>query len=187
MIKRLCDIILALISITIFIIPYILIWIGIRITSSGPGIYWSKRVGQNSVYFMMPKFRTMYLNAPELPKNEISNPKKYITPIGHLLRQTSLDEIPQIYSVLIGQMSIVGPRPALFNEYELIDKREEIGINILRPGITGLAQVNGRDKNTLLQKIEYDQIYLKNQSLLFDLKIIIKTFILVLKANNVSH
>lgn len=187
MIKRLSDIIIVLISITIFIIPFILICIGIRVTSKGPVFYWSKRIGQNGIFFMMPKFRTMYLNAPELPKNQISNPKKFITPIGFLLRQTSLDEIPQIYSVLIGQMSIVGPRPALFNEYELIYKRKELGIDILLPGITGLAQVNGRDKNTLLKKVKYDQIYLKNQSFLLDLKIIIKTFILVLKANNVSH
>lgn len=187
MTKRLCDILIALITIPIFSILFIFIWITIRITSPGPGIYWSKRIGQNGMIFMMPKFRTMLLKTPEVQTDEIFDPQKYLTPIGSFLRHTSLDETPQILSVLTGKMSIVGPRPALYNQHELIAKRKELGIDILRPGITGWAQINGRDQIKLSQKICLDHQYLKNQSFVFDLKIIIKTMILVLKAKNVLH
>ena len=187
MIKRICDILIALITINIFIIPCVFIWLAVKLTSSGPGLYWSQRVGRNGLIFMMPKFRTMRTETPELGTDEILSPTKYITPIGSFLRNTSLDEIPQILTVLIGKMSIVGPRPALRNQHSLIAKRKKLGVDILRPGITGWAQINGRDEITLSKKVYLDQQYLRRQSFMFDLKIIIKTIKLVLTAKNVIH
>ena len=187
MTKRLCDVLIALITIPFFSIPFIFIWIAVRTTSPGPGIYWSKRIGQRGIIFMMPKFRTMLLKTPEVQTDKIFDPQNYLTPIGSFLRHTSLDETPQILCVLTGKMSVVGPRPALYNQYELIAKRKELGIESLRPGITGWAQINGRDQITLSQKIYLDLEYLKKQSFMFDLKIIIKTMKLVLKSKNVLH
>lgn len=187
MIKRLFDIIISFIAIVIFIIPGVFIAISIILTSHGPIIYWSKRVGANSTYFKMPKFRTMNIETPEIETDKILYPKQYITPIGSLLRKTSLDELPQFFSVLLGDMSIVGPRPALHNQYNLINERKELQIDILRPGITGWAQINGRDNIPLSKKVALDKEYLQNQSTLFDFKIIIKTIFLVLKSKDIVH
>lgn len=187
MIKRTCDIIISLITISILMLPCIFIWLAIKLTSSGPGLYWSRRAGRNDKFFIMPKFRTMRVGTPEIATDQLSHPKKYMTPIGFFLRKTSLDEIPQFLSVLSGEMSIVGPRPALHNQNELIYRRKKLGIDILRPGITGWAQINGRDDITLSEKIFFDHEYLKYQSLLFDFKIIIRTISLVLKRKNTLH
>ena len=187
MTKRICDILIALITFSLIIIPCVFIWVIVKLTSSGPGIHWSRRVGRKGEIFMMPKFRTMRIDTPELATDKISDPKQFITPIGSFLRNKSLDELPQVLSVLIGDMSIVGPRPSLYNQYELIAKRKNLGIDKLRPGITGWAQINGRDKITLSQKLFLDQQYLKHQSFIFDLKIIIGTLKLVLRAKNVIH
>ena len=187
MIKRISDILIALIAIGILLIPCIFIWFGVKLTSSGPGIYWSQRAGRNGNFFMMPKFRTMLIDTPEIETDKLSYAKQYITSIGHFLRKTSLDELPQFISVLSGEMSIVGPRPALYNQNNLIQKRKELGIDILRPGITGWAQIKGRDEITLSKKIRLDQEYLEHQSLLFDFKIILKTIFLVLKSKHITH
>jgi O-antigen biosynthesis protein WbqP len=144
-------------------------------TSSGPIFFWSKRVGINNKVFMMPKFRTMINGSPELATHLFHNANDFITPIGFLLRKTSLDELPQLWSILIGKMSFVGPRPALFNQYDLIAERQKFGIDKLKPGLTGLAQINGRNRITMNEKIYYEYIYVKEKSFILDLKIIFLT------------
>ena len=187
MTKRICDIIIAIITVSILIFPCVFVWIAVKLTSPGPAIYWSRRASRKGKFFMMPKFRTMSLETPEVATDKLQNPKKYLTSIGSFLRKTSLDELPQFLSVLIGNMSIVGPRPALYNQHELIAKRKELGIDTLRPGITGWAQINGRDDITLTEKIYLEHQYLQRQSILFDFKIIIKTVLTVIKSRNVVH
>ena len=159
----------------------------VRITSQGPSIYWSKRVGVNNTTFQMPKFRTMKLNAPTLATHLIENSNTFLTPIGGILRRLSLDEIPQLFSILKGEMTIVGPRPALFNQNDLILLRKEKGVDSLVPGITGWAQVNGRDALTIPEKVDLDAEYLNKQSIMFDLLIIKITIIKVLMKNDISH
>ena len=156
-------------------------------TSEEPFIYWSKRVGKNSNIFLMPKIRTMKMATPQLATNKIENVKNYMLPLGNFLRKTSLDEIPQFLSVLKGEMSIVGPRPALFNQYDLIDQRKNYKLDLLKPGITGLAQISGRDNLSIVKKVELDREYAKHQSFFFDLKIISFTVIKVLKIKNIRH
>ena len=187
MTKRACDIVIALIIISILIFPCIFICIAIKCNSSGPAIYWSRRAGRMGKFFMMPKFRTMLVTTPEVATDKLLYPKQYITPIGSFLRSTSLDEIPQFLSVLSGNMSIVGPRPALHNQSVLIAKRKELGIDILRPGITGWAQINGRDDIGLSKKVFFDYEYLQHQSVLFDFKIILKTMSVAIKSKNIIH
>ena len=187
MIKRAFDIIIALISINILIVPCILIFIAVKLTSSGPALYWSLRIGRKNTFFMMPKFRTMCLKTPELASDKLKDPTKYLTPIGSFLRHNSLDELPQFLSVLSGDMSVVGPRPALHNQNSLITKRKEFGIDVLLPGITGWAQINGRDNISLSKKIALDNYYLKHKSILLDFKIIIITISKVLRSKNVIH
>lgn len=187
MVKRLCDILIAFITIIILIIPCVFISIIIIRTSSGPIIYWSRRIGSNGTHFMMPKFRTMQEYTPEIETDKLSEPQKYLTSIGSFLRRSSIDELPQLFSVLIGDMSLVGPRPALYNQYDIIKKRNKLGIDILKPGITGWAQINGRDHLSIEQKINFDYEYLKKQSVFFDFKIIFKTISLVIKCRNISH
>lgn len=185
--KRICDILLSIIIISILFIPSIFIWLAIKLTSSGPGFYWSERIGYKSKIFMMPKFRTMIVETPEIETNELLCSKKYITRIGFFLRRSSIDEIPQFLSVFLGDMSLVGPRPALWNQHELIAKRKKLKIDMLRPGITGWAQINGRDEISLSEKISLDYQYLQNQSLFLDLNIILKTIIIAIKSKNVIH
>ena len=157
------------------------------LTSRGPIFYWSDRVGQNNIIFKMPKFRTMVKGAPNVATHLLGNPDSFVTPIGSFLRQTSLDELPQLFSVLQGEMSMIGPRPALFNQYDLIALRSKKGVDKLIPGITGWAQVNGRDELSISNKVIYDEEYLNNQSFFLDLKILWMTLLKVLNRDSVSH
>ena len=187
MLKRALDIFLAVLVGFISFFPCILIWLFVRLTSPGPALYWSRRAGSHGTFFMMPKFRTMQINTPEVATDKFGNAKSYLTPIGSFLRRTSLDELPQLYSVMRGEMSIVGPRPALHNQDELIAERAAMGIDQLRPGVTGWAQINGRDEIALQDKLQFDREYLERQSLFFDLKIIFKTVIAVVRSRGVLH
>lgn len=185
--KRALDIVLGIVIALIAIVPMILTAIYIRLTSKGPALYWSKRVGINNQIFLMPKFRTMYVDTPQVATHLLSNAKNYLIVGGSLIRKLSLDELPQLYSVLIGDMSLVGPRPALYNQEDLIALRTARGIHQLKPGVTGWAQVNGRDELSIQKKVEVDEYYLKNQSLTLDIKIIIMTVAKVLGMKGVSH
>ena len=185
--KRLFDLIIILFAIIIFLVPFILIYFAVKFTSPGPAIYWSRRIGEQGSFFMMPKFRSMRVDTPELATDKLVDPENYLTGIGSFLRRTSLDELPQILSVMRGDMSIVGPRPALYNQQDLIAKRQRLGIDRLRPGITGWAQINGRDDIALRKKIELDYHYLQQQSIRFDLKILILTVTAVLKFKGIKH
>jgi O-antigen biosynthesis protein WbqP len=185
--KRFFDFILSILLIILLFIPIIMISILIRLDSKGPILFWSKRIGKNDMVFSMPKFRSMKINTPIIATDLMTNPDFYLSSIGRFLRRYSIDEIPQIFSIVKGDMSFVGPRPALFNQNILIEKRKIAGVNQLTPGITGWAQVNGRDNISDTKKVELDTEYLINQSFLLDLKIIFKTFVLVLKRENVLH
>ena len=183
--KRTFDIILVFILLPILILPMILISILIKIFSPGKIIYWSERVGKKNKTFLMPKFRTMRENAPELATDKLKNPYEYITNFGKFLRKTSLDELPQIWNILKGDMSFVGPRPALYNQYDLIKMRTNRGIHDLKPGLTGWAQINGRDNLSNEMKVNYDFEYLIKRNLFFDLKIIFLTFYKVFKQDQI--
>ena len=185
--KRLTDIFLVCLASIVLFVPFLLVAMAIRLTSKGPVFYWSDRVGRHNEIFKMPKFRTMQVGAPNLATHMLANPEEYLTPIGSFLRKSSLDEIPQIWSVLVGDMSFVGPRPALFNQYDLIELRTQKKLHILAPGITGWAQVNGRDEVSIHQKVALDTEYIKRKSLWFDIKILCMTFSKVLQRNGVSH
>lgn len=187
MLKRALDFCFAIFAIPIFIIPFLLVAMAIRLTSTGPILYWSERVGRCNINFKMPKFRTMHINTPAVATHNLYNPKQYLTPIGSFLRESSLDELPQLWSVLIGDMSFVGPRPALFNQDDLISLRTKYGVDILKPGITGWAQINGRDELPIPQKVTLDAYYLKHQSLWLDCYIILLTVFRVIKRDGVSH
>ena len=163
--KRLSDILISIVAIIILAVPFLIIALIVKLSSKGPVIYWSRRFGQNENFFMMPKFRTMKINTPEISTDKLTIPENYLTPTGPFLRRTSLDEIPQFFSVLIGDMSVVGPRPVLHKENEVITRRNKLGINKLKPGITGWAQVNGRDNVTLDEKVKFDHEYLLKQNL----------------------
>ncbi len=185
--KRLFDFVLSILAILIFLIPILIVCILIWVSSPGPIFYWSDRVGRNNQIFKMPKFRTMRVDAPTLASHLLENPNQWVTPIGSFLRKSSMDELPQLWSVLKGDMSFVGPRPALFNQEDLIALRTEAGVSILMPGLTGLAQVNGRDKLSITQKVQLDIEYLYGQSLLLDLKILCLTVLKVLTRKGISH
>ena len=157
------------------------------ITSKGPAIYWSDRVGKNNLVFKMPKFRSMYIDTPTVASHILNDPKLHITTIGFFIRKTSRDELPQLWSILLGDMSFVGPRPALFNQYDLISLRTKSGVETLVPGLTGWAQVNGRDDISMIDKVKLDKEYLENQSISFDIKILWLTVLRVLKRKGVSH
>lgn len=171
----------------IFIIPIVFLAVLVALTSFGPILFWSKRVGQSNKYFDMPKFRTMKVGAPLKATHLLVESNLYITPIGFFLRKSSLDELPQIWSVLKGDMSFVGPRPALFNQLDLIEQRNKKGLDILVPGLTGWAQVNGRDELTIEEKVELDLEYLKYKSFWFDIKILWLTILKVIKRDGVLH
>lgn len=185
--KRLFDFCLALILSLIFSPLLIVVAIAIKLTSEGPVLHWSKRIGQNNKLFLMPKFRSMKINTPQLATHLLGNAQSHLTAIGGFIRKTSLDELPQLWSVLIGDMSFVGPRPALFNQDDLVQLRTSFGIEKLRPGITGWAQINGRDELPIPVKVEFDQYYLQHASFFFDLKIIFLTVYKVFHAEGVSH
>jgi O-antigen biosynthesis protein WbqP len=185
--KRFFDFTTALMILSIMALPIAVIAILVKFNSSGPAIYWSDRVGRDNKNFFMPKFRTMCKNSPEIATHLMKNVESYLTPFGSFLRRTSLDELPQLWSVLKGDMSFVGPRPALFNQDDLIKLRTEKGISVLLPGITGWAQINGRDNISIPIKVSYDEYYLKNHSFFFDLKILWNTFFKVIKKEGVVH
>ncbi len=159
----------------------------IRVTSPGPAIYWSDRVGQRNHIFKMPKFRTMRIDTPAVATHLLADPDKVLTPIGSFLRRSSLDELPQLWSILKGDMSFVGPRPALFNQYDLIELRTQHGVDALVPGLTGWAQVNGRDALSIADKVQFDLQYLQRRSFLMDIKILYMTFVKVIRRAEVSH
>ena len=185
--KTFFDFSAALILMIIMAIPLIIIALSVKLTSPGSVIHWSKRVGKDNRIFLMPKFRTMYIDAPDVATHLLKDYDIYLTSIGLFLRKTSLDELPQLWNVLKGDMSFVGPRPALFNQEDLIALRTEKGVHQLIPGITGWAQINGRDDISIPVKVEYDEYYLKNQSFFFDLKILGNTFFKVIKKEGVVH
>ena len=185
--KRFFDFLLVVIVFILLIVPIILTVIAIRITSKGSVLYWSDRVGRNNEIFKMPKFRSMLTDAPAVATHLLDNPNSYLSPIGGFLRSTSLDELPQLFSVLKGDMSFVGPRPALFNQDDLIALRKEKSVDKLLPGITGWAQVNGRDKLSISDKVALDVEYLNRKSFWFDIKILWMTFLKVVKCDGVSH
>jgi Sugar transferases involved in lipopolysaccharide synthesis len=161
--------------------------LAVRFTSSGPILYWSKRVGAHSRLFSMPKFRSMRVDTPALATHLLTRPEQYLTPIGSLLRKTSLDELPQLWSILKGDMSLVGPRPALFNQDDLMEQRRRVGVDRLVPGLTGWAQINGRDEIPIPQKVALDAYYLTHQSFLLDLRILLRTALQVVRRDGISH
>lgn len=185
--KRLCDFLLALFASMLLVVPMLIISALIRITSRGPALHWSKRVGRNNTVFAMPKFRTMRVDTPQLATHLLTNPSAYITPLGAFLRKTSLDELPQLWSILKGDLSFVGPRPALFNQKDLVALRTEYQIHKLVPGLTGWAQINGRDELTITQKVEFEREYLAKQSFTFDLVILLRTVGATLCSRGISH
>jgi O-antigen biosynthesis protein WbqP len=187
MIKRAFNIVISLMIIFILALLFIVICISIKFSSKGPAIHWSDRVGRNNIIFKMPKFRSMLTDTPAVATHLLDNPDTYLSPIGGFLRSTSLDEIPQLFSVLKGDMSFVGPRPALYNQDDLITLRTKKGVDNLLPGITGWAQVNGRDELSIPDKVAFDLEYLKHQSLWFDMKILWITLLKVVKRVGVSH
>ena len=186
-VKHFFDLILGVVVFILLAVPMLLIVIIVRLTSKGFALYWSDRVGKNNKIFKMPKFRSMLIDTPAVATHLLDNPDSYLSPIGGFLRRTSLDELPQLFSVLKGDMSFVGPRPALFNQEDLIALRKEKGVDRLLPGITGWAQVNGRDELSIPDKVALDVEYLNRQSFWFDMKILWMTFLKVINRDGVSH
>ena len=185
--KRLFDLVLAVLAAMVLLWPVLLVALAVRVTSRGPALYWSDRVGRNNLIFKMPKFRSMRLGTPAVATHLLGDPKSHLTPIGSFLRKSSLDELPQLWSILKGDMSFVGPRPALFNQQDLIELRTAQGVHELVPGLTGWAQVNGRDELPIPDKVQLDVAYLQQQSLWFDVRILWLTFVKVLRRDGVSH
>ena len=185
--KRIFDIFLGCLASLMLLFPLLLVGIAVRLTSSGPALYWSDRVGRNNTIFKMPKFRSMRMGTPAVATHLLLDASSHLTPIGSFLRKSSLDELPQLWSILVGDMSFVGPRPALFNQRDLIDLRSQVGVHALAPGLTGWAQVNGRDELPMSKKVEFDAEYLNRQSFRFDIKILWLTFLKVFLRDGVSH
>ncbi len=185
--KRFLDLLIGLFLFSLLIFPLIIVCFLIKLDSKGPVLNISKRIGKNKKVFKMFKLRTMKLDTPNINSNDLKDPNMYITKFGKKLRKYSIDELPQIINILLGDMSFVGPRPSLENQLDLIRKRDVYNIHVLKPGLTGLAQINGRDNLTLDKKVEYDNLYLLNQSLLMDIKVLFKTLILVLNSKDIKH
>jgi len=185
--KRIFDIFFSASLLLLCSLPLTVVALAIRLTSAGPIIYWSNRVGRYNNIFRMPKFRTMRIDTPAVATHLLENPDQWLTPVGGFLRKTSLDELPQLWSILKGDMSFVGPRPALFNQDDLIELRAQKRIHVLTPGLTGWAQINGRDELPIPVKVDYDEYYLINRSFWFDIKIIFLTFIKVLRKEGIQH
>lgn len=185
--KRTFDMILACVAAVILLLPTVLVALLVRLTSKGPALYWSNRVGINNDIFKMPKFRSMNIDTPAVATHLLEDPKRALTPIGDFLRKSSLDELPQLWCILKGDMSFVGPRPALFNQDDLIALRTEKGVHKMVPGLTGWAQVNGRDELPIPQKVDLDVEYFQRQSFFFDIYILWLTFIKVVRRDGVSH
>lgn len=185
--KRTFDFTMALMGLTFLSVPMLIIAILVRMTSPGPTLYWSNRIGINNTIFRMPKFRTMRSDTPAVATHLLRDPDHWLTPIGKILRNSSLDELPQLICILKGDMSFVGPRPALFNQDDLIELRTRKGVHVLTPGLTGWAQINGRDELPIPVKVEFDEYYLKNRSFAFDMQIILRTFVKVVTREGVDH
>jgi O-antigen biosynthesis protein WbqP len=185
--KRSFDLACSFVACVLLAIPMLFAALAVKITSTGPILYWSDRIGKNNAIFKMPKFRTMRVDTPAVATHLLGDPDRWLTPVGRFLRISSLDELPQLYNIITGEMSIVGPRPALFNQYDLIELRTQKGIHSLTPGLTGWAQINGRDELSIPLKVEFDEWYLRNCSFSLDLKIIVWTFIKVMSKEGVTH
>ena len=187
MMKRFFDLTLALLALVILMIPIVLVALLVKASSPGPALYWSDRVGRQNRLFRMPKFRSMRIDTPAVATHLLENPQAWLTPVGPFLRKSSLDELPQLWSILRGDMSFVGPRPALFNQDDLIALRTACGVHALVPGLTGWAQINGRDELPIPEKVRLDAEYLARKSLAFDIRILWLTFVKVLRRDGVSH
>ena len=185
--KRLFDLVLALCAAVVLALPVAVVAVAVRLTSPGPALYWSDRVGRHNAIFKMPKFRSMRVGTPAVATHLLADASSHLTPIGSFLRKSSLDELPQLWSILVGDMSFVGPRPALFNQQDLIALRTQHGVHELVPGLTGWAQVNGRDELPIPDKVKLDMEYLQRRSLGFDIRILWMTFVKVLRRDGVSH
>jgi O-antigen biosynthesis protein WbqP len=185
--KRLFDLSLAVAAASLLVIPVAVVAVAVRLTSAGPALYWSDRVGRHNQIFKMPKFRSMRIGTPAVATHLLADPKTYLTPIGSFLRKSSLDELPQLWSILKGDMSFVGPRPALFNQHDLIELRTREGVHELLPGLTGWAQINGRDELPIPEKVKLDAEYMRRKSLLFDVRILWLTALKVVRRDGVSH
>ena len=185
--KRVFDLLLALAAAVVLAVPVFLVALAVRLTSPGPALYWSDRVGRHNKLFRMPKFRSMRVGTPAVATHLLTDPKSHLTPIGGFLRKSSLDELPQLWSILVGDMSFVGPRPALFNQHDLIELRTQLGVHELVPGLTGWAQINGRDELPIPDKVKLDAAYLQRQSLAFDIRILWLTFVKVIRRDGVTH
>ena len=185
--KRCFDLSAALLGSILLFLPFLIVAAAVRLTSKGPVLYWSQRVGKNNTLFWMPKFRTMWVDTPAVATHLLDDPERLLTPIGSFLRQSSLDEIPQLWSILKGDMSFVGPRPALYNQEDLISQRTALDIHLLTPGLTGWAQINGRDELPIPQKVALDHAYLLRRSFWFDLKILFWTLLKVIRKEGVAH
>ena len=185
--KRLFDLVLGLFAAIVLLVPIAVVAMLVRLTSLGPALYWSDRVGRHNKIFKMPKFRSMLVGTPAVATHLLADPKSVLTPIGSFIRKSSLDELPQLWSILVGDMSFVGPRPALFNQYDLIELRTQKGVHTLVPGLTGWAQVNGRDELPIPQKVALDVEYLQRQGFWFDIQILWLTFLKVVRRDGVSH
>lgn len=186
-VKRLFDLVVAICAGVILLVPITIVALAVRLTSAGPVLYWSDRVGKNNSIFRMPKFRSMRIGTPAVATHLLADPKVYLTPIGSFLRKSSLDELPQIWSILKGDMSLVGPRPALFNQADLIELRTYEGIHTLTPGLTGWAQINGRDELPIPEKVKFDKEYMERRSMSFDIHILWMTFVKVLRRDGITH
>lgn len=185
--KRLLDLCLALVAAAVLVIPFLIVALLVKLTSRGPVLYWSDRVGRQNRIFQMPKFRSMKVDTPVVATHMLNDPSTFLTPIGGFLRKSSLDEIPQLWSILVGDMSFVGPRPALYNQDDLIALRTERGVHTIRPGLTGWAQINGRDELPIPTKVMFDAEYLDRQSLAFDIRILFLTALKVMRRDGISH
>jgi O-antigen biosynthesis protein WbqP len=187
MTKRAIDILLSAMALSVLAVPILLVALAVKLTSRGPILYWSDRVGRDNKVFRMPKFRSMRVDTPVVATHLLESPDRWLTPIGSILRRSSLDELPQLWSIVVGDMSVVGPRPALFNQHDLIELRTQRGVHKVRPGLTGWAQINGRDEIPIPEKVAYDAWYLDHQSLAVDLRIILLTAFKVLRREGVTH
>tara|TARA_B100001105_G_scaffold200688_1_gene164431 strand:+ start:131 stop:724 length:594 start_codon:yes stop_codon:yes gene_type:complete len=187
LIKRFFDMVAALAGLMVLWPVLLMIAVAVRLDSPGPSIHWSRRVGRDNQIFLMPKFRSMRIDTPDVATHLLDDPQQWITPLGRMLRRTSLDEFPQLWSVLVGQMSLVGPRPALFNQDDLVALRTEVGVHRLRPGVTGWAQINGRDDLPIAEKVRFDADYMARQNLVLDIRIILITLRAAVAAKGVSH
>lgn len=185
--KRAFDLMLVLLASLILFIPVVLVALLVRLTSAGPALYWSDRVGKNNTIFKMPKFRSMRVGTPAVATHLLADAHSHLTPVGNFLRKSSLDELPQLWSIIRGDMSFVGPRPALFNQQDLIALRTEYGVDRILPGLTGWAQINGRDELPIPEKVKLDLAYMQQQSFFFDLKIIVLTALKVVRRDGVTH